>query len=470
MSTPSDSNSAGPLSLPSPEALELGAMVPAGQPRGSLTDGPLGRTLLRVAIPAVGTTLLQVLFNITDTFWVGRTLGPTALAGVSVASYALWIIITSGELISVGLGAIAARRHGEGRPDLAAHAAGTALWMAVALGIVVPVVGMFGLNPLLHLMGTSAEVAGASRQFLIVQLLGAFLIYGYMVVDAAFRSAGDTRTPFLLLAIAVLFNLVMDPVMILGLGPFPKLGVYGAGLATVLTRGGGCLVGLWLLFRRRRITLAFEGRTALTMFRIGIPAAVAGFLFSFIYVLLVPVISRFGSPALAALGIGHKVEGMGYMTAVGFGLGAEAVVGQNLGAGRPDRARRAGWLAAGYALAVTLVMTTGFLLIPDLIAGLFTTDQATIADAALYLVAAAVAQPAIAFEETLYSSLSGAGYTLWPMVWVVVLCAIRVPLAVVIAPRWGLAGIWLLLAGTAMLRGVVMTALWQWGSWETARA
>ncbi|MEP6475259.1 MAG: MATE family efflux transporter, partial [Gemmatimonadota bacterium] len=101
MSTPSDSNSAGPLSLPSPEALELGAMVPAGQPRGSLTDGPLGRTLLRVAIPAVGTTLLQVLFNITDTFWVGRTLGPTALAGVSVASYALWIIITSGELISV---------------------------------------------------------------------------------------------------------------------------------------------------------------------------------------------------------------------------------------------------------------------------------------------------------------------------------------------------------------------------------
>lgn len=456
--------------VPSPEASELGALSPAAQPRDSLTDGPLGRTLLRVAIPAVGTTLLQVVFNITDTFWVGRTLGPAALAGVSVASYALWIIITSGELISVGLGAVAARRHGEGRPDLAARAAGTALWLAAGLGVLVPVVGLIGIDPLLRLMGPAPDVALAGRQFLVVQLLGAFLIYGYMVIDAAFRSAGDTRTPFMLLATAVLLNLVLDPVMILGLGPFPKMGVYGAGLATVLTRGGGCVVGLVLLIRRRRVTAAFEPATAATMVRIGAPAAVSGFLFSFIYVLLVPVISRFGSPALAALGIGHKVEGLSYMTSVGFGLGAEAVVGQNLGAGKPDRARRAGWLAASCALVVTLIMAACFVAFPATIAGLFTRDAATNADAELYLLAAAVAQPAIAFEETLYASLAGAGYTIWPMLWVAALCLIRIPLAAVVAPIWGLAGIWVVLAVTALLRGVVMMALWQWGGWERARA
>lgn len=459
----------GPSIVPSPEASEVGA-VAAGLPRGSLTDGPLGPTLLRVALPAVGTTLLQVVFNITDTFWVGRTLGPTALAGVSVASYALWIIITSGELISVGLGAVAARRHGEGRPDLAARAAGTALWVAIALGILVPLLGLACLDPLLRLMGPGPDVALAARQFLIVQLLGAFLIYGYMVVDAAFRSAGDTRTPFVLLAIAVLLNLVLDPMMILGIGPFPRMGVYGAGLATVLTRGGGCLVGLVLLIRRKRLTAAFEPSTAATMIRIGIPAAVSGFLFSFIYVLLVPVISRFGSPALAALGIGHKVEGVSYMTSVGFGLGVEAVVGQSLGARNPGRARRAGWLAASYALRVTLVMAICFVAFPDLIAGLFTHDAATNADAELYLVACALAQPAIAFEETLYSSLAGAGYTVWPMLWVAALCLIRIPLAALVAPRWGVAGIWGVLAVTALLRGCAMTALWQWGRWDRAKA
>lgn len=450
--------------------MEHGAVVPTESARGVLTEGPLGRTLISVAIPAVGTTLLQVLFNVTDTFWVGRILGPTALAGVSVASYALWIIITTGELISVGLGAIASRRHGEGRPDLAARAAGTAVCLALGLGVIVPLVGWHLLEPLLRLEGTSPEVATASRQFLVVQLFGSVLIYGSMVIDAAFRSAGDTRTPFLLLATAVLLNLGLDPVMIHGWGPIPSLGVYGAGLATVLTRGGGCLVGFVLLLRRKGVAFSFELPVALNMVRIGIPAAVAGFLFSIIYVLLVPTISRFGSSALAALGIGHKVEGMSYMTSVGFGLGAEAVVGQNLGAGKPERARRAGWLAAGYALTVTLAMTAAFILIPEKIAGFFTTDAATTADAALYLVTAALAQPAIAFEETLYASLSGAGYTVWPMLWVVLLCAIRVPLAIVIAPRWGLAGVWLLLAGTAMLRGGVMTALWHWGRWERARA
>lgn len=470
MTSENESDRSGQPLVPSPEASELGALAPPAQPRGSLTDGPLGSTLLRVAIPAVGTTLLQVVFNITDTFWVGRTLGPSALAGVSVASYALWIIITSGELISVGLGAVASRRHGEGRPDLAARAAGTALWMAAGLGLLVPVVGLAGLDPLLRLMGTAPDVAAASRQFLVVQLLGAFLIYGYMVVDTAFRSAGDTRTPFVLLATAVLFNLVLDPVMILGLGPFPRMGVYGAGLATVLTRGGGCLVGLVLLIRRKRVTAAFEPQTALTLFRIGTPAAVTGFLFSFIYILLVPVVSRFGSPALAALGIGHKVEGLSYMSSVGFGLGAEAVVGQNLGAGKPDRARRAGWLAAGYALVITLVMAACFVAFPETIAGLFTRDAATNADAELYLIACALAQPAIAFEETLYASLAGAGYTIWPILWVAVLCLIRIPLAAIVAPVWGLAGIWVVLAITAILRGGAVTALWQWGSWERARA
>src|SRR5215216_1846671 len=186
---------------------------PAGT---GIIDGPLRPAILRLALPAVGTTLFQVLFNVTDTFWVGRTLGPDALAAVSLASYTVWVIISIGELVGVGLTAVAARRHGEGDPASAARAAGTALAMAVVLGLSVAVIGLLSLPAIFRLMLAEGVVAELAREFLVIQLIGATLIYGYFVVTAAFRSAGDTRTPFLLLGASVLLNLVLDPVMILG--------------------------------------------------------------------------------------------------------------------------------------------------------------------------------------------------------------------------------------------------------------
>lgn len=436
----------------------------------SLTDGPLLPAVLRLALPAVGTTLLQVLFNITDTFWVGRTLGPAALAGVSSASYSLWIIITTGELLGSGLTAIAARRHGERRPDLAARAAGNALVLAAILGLLVAALGLTATDPLFRLMHLPGDAEVEARRFLVVQCVGAVLIYGYFVVEAAFRSGGDTRTPFALLAGSVLLNLVLDPLMILGLGPFPALGVYGAALATVLTRGVGFVVGFGFLLRRGGIRAHLDGPTTRAIFRIGTPVMLAGTLFSISYILILPTVSRFGTPALAALGIGHKVEGVSYMIAVGFGLAAGTLVGQNLGAGQVARARSAGWLTALLAVIPVGLLGLLFAAAPGPIASIFTADEATATNAALYLLVFGVAQPCIAFEEALFGALSGAGYTLWPMCWVVLLSLVRVPLSAWAAPRWGLAGIWLVLAVTAVGRGLMMLVLWTRGRWSAAVA
>jgi putative MATE family efflux protein len=433
-------------------------------------DSPLLPVVLRLALPAVGTTLLQVLFNIVDTFWVGRTLGPAALAGVSTASYALWIIITMGELIGVGLTAVAARRFGEGNARAAATATGTALALAGLLGLLVTVAGLGLIGPLFRLMQTPPEVTEMGTRFLTVQVLGAGLIYGYFAIDAGFRSSGDTRTPFVILGVSVLLNLLLDPVMILGLGPVPRLGVYGAGLATVLTRGFGFLLGIVVLARRGGVRLAFDVGVAKKIIVVGLPVMVAGVLFSAIYILLVPTVRMFGVPALAALGVGHKIEGLSYMMSVGFGLAAGTLVGQNLGAGKPSRARRAGWVTALVASVPTLLLGVLFALVPTTLAGIFTTDAATIADAALYLRATALVQVALAFEEVLFAALAGAGYTFWPMIWVAVLSAIRIPLAPIVAARWGLNGIWILLAITAFGRGVSMAALWRFARWERVKA
>ncbi|HEX6614775.1 MAG TPA: MATE family efflux transporter [Gemmatimonadales bacterium] len=435
-----------------------------------ITAGPLRPAILRLALPAVGTTLFQVLFNITDTFWVGRTLGADALAAVSLASYVVWVIVSIGELVGVGLTAVAARRHGEGDPASAARATGTALAMAVALGVVVGAGGVLGLAPVLELMDATGPVAELAREFLVVQLVGAILIYGYFVVTAAFRSAGDTRTPFVLLGASVLLNLVLDPIMILGWGPMPALGVYGAALATVLTRGLGFLAGIELLRRRGGIALAFTVPVARTIARIGLPTMLTGVLFSLVYMLLVRIVGRFGTPAIAALGVGHKIEGISYMICIGFGLAAETLVGQNLGAGRPERARRAGWLTTRLASVPAWGLAALFLAVPGALVGVFTDDPGVIRDGSLYLRAAAVAQLAMAFETVLEGGLTGAGYTLLPMIAVVGISALRIPLADLVAGPFGLEGIWWMLALTAMARAAAMTSLWQWGRWERARA
>ncbi len=435
-----------------------------------ITSGPLRPVILRLALPAVGTTLFQVLFNVTDTFWVGRILGADALAAVSLASYSVWVLVSIGELVGVGLTAVAARRHGERNPGAAARATGTALALAMALGVVVAAAGIALLPSVLRLMGARGTVADLARDFLVIQLLGAGLVYGYFVVTAAFRSAGDTRTPFLLLGASVLLNLVLDPLMILGWGPIPALGVYGAALATVLTRGLSFIVGVELLRRRDGIRLGFDRRVAGTIIRIGMPTMLTGVLFSVIYMLLVRVVGEFGTPAIAALGVGHKIEGLSYMTCIGFALAAETLVGQNLGAGSPARAREAGWLTARIAAVPSGLLAIVFLVIPETLVGVFTNDPAVIQAGSLYLRTAAVAQFTMAFEVVLEGGLTGAGYTLWTMVAVVGLSAIRIPLAVLVAPTYGLLGVWWILALTAMARAAAMTALWHWGRWERAKA
>lgn len=452
------------------EAADAGPLAPLEAGTNLLLAGPLRPALLRLAVPAVGTTLLQILFNVVDTFWVGRTLGAAALAGVSTAGYALWLTVSLGELVSAGLTASASRRHGERNPRAAARASGTALWLAVLLGALVALVGLTGSAALFHAMGTSAEVTRLGRSFLDVQLAGAVLVYGYFVVDASFRAAGDTRTPFLLLASSVGLNLVLDPMMILGWGPFPALGVHGAALATILTRGGALVAGLELLRRRKGIRLAFEPRTAGSMLRIGLPTMLAGSLFSAIYMVLVRVVQPFGTPALAALGIGHKVEGVSYMTLVGIGLAAETVVGQNLGARQPVRARAGGWIATGLGAVVGLAVTIPFVLVPDFLAGIFTHDATVIQAAAGYIRAVGTVQIVMAFEVVLEAAMSGAGYTFYPMVWIVTLSGLRIPAAIWAAPRFGLQGVWWVLAITMLLRGVALTVLWIRGSWSSARA
>lgn len=434
---------------------------------GLLVSDPLPRTIARIALPAVASSLLMTLFFSVDTFWIGTRLGSAALAAASTAVFWIWLLVSIAEMVNVGLTAVAARRYGEGRGHEAARIAGDALMLSIVLGTLCAMIGVPLLPRMFGIMHTPPDVAALGVRYLGTYLLGAPLIFGFFAVDAAFRAAGDTRTPFLLLSASVGVTLFLDPVLIVGWGPVPALGMSGAAIATIGTRAVAFALGLTIVGRRGVLKVGRpDWSTLAQVVRIGLPTAVTGVVFSLIYVLVTRTATRFGTPALAALGIGHRVESWLFMIAVGFGAATAAIVGQNLGAGRSDRAERAGWLSVGFCSLFGIVACVVELLVPERFASIFTHDPAVIAEGAKYLRIAAFSQLGICAEIVLEGALGGAGHTLAPMLTSTSITALRIPIAAWAAARYGSTGLWWTISLTAMARAVGMMAIWRAGRWK----
>lgn len=436
----------------------------------NLSEDALPRVVIRLGLPAVASALLLTAFISLDSAWVGHFVGGAGLAAVSTSIFWIWGIISLAEMVSVGLTAVAARRHGERRDDEAARAVGDALVFAFGLGIATATIGWFFLPALFAVMETPAEVTALGLRYLGTYLVGSPLIFGYFVVDAAFRAAGNTKLPFLLLLCATVIAALLDPALITGWGPFPELGIRGAALATLCVRGSLCVVGIAVLRRRKLVTFGAPdwGRIG-TMMRVGLPTAATGVVFSLIYVVMTRTTTQFGTPALAALGLGHRIESWMYMVGVGFGAAAAAIVGQNLGAGQPDRAARAGWLTLAMTGVPGVIACTALLLFPTALAALFSADAAVVAEATRYLQTAAFAQLVVSGETVLEGALGGAGWTFPPMITSTLITLARVPLAAWAATQWGTTGIWWVISLTAIARALAMMALWASGGWRRAR-
>lgn len=433
----------------------------------SLASGPLGATILRVALPAVASMLLMTIFSSVDAYWVGTRIGSAGLAAVTAAVFWIWLIVSIAEMVSVGLTAVAARRHGEGRARDAARTSGDALFLALAIGTLVAAVGLLILPLLFEAMGTSPEVTSLGVRYLGTYLAGAPLIFGFFVVDASFRAAGDTRTPFLLLSTSVVATLILDPVLILGLLGAPTLGIRGAAIATLATRSVVFVIGLVILMRRRMLVFGAPRAAAIAaILRVGLPTAATGVFFSLIYVVIARIATPFGTPALAALGIGHRVESWLFMIGVGVAAAVAAIVGQSMGAGDSARAERAGWVSVGFVSIIGLIVFAAQSLWAPRLAGLFTSDQLVIAEGARYLRIAAWSQLFITSEIVLEGALGGAGATFPPMLTSTSITALRIPLALLSVARWGTSGLWWTISLTAVGRAVAMMALWRAGGWK----
>jgi len=358
--------------------------------REEIINGPIERTLLKLAGPLVVNNLVQVVYNITDTFWLGK-LGREALSAPGVS----WPII--GTLMALGMGfatagfAFVGQYIGAGEFKKANRSAGALYSLMLFFSAITAVVSVLILPYALHFMKVTPGMYPYAKTYATIVFLGVPFAFTYMAFSALMRASGDTKTPMKITLLTVTLNIVLDPLFIFGVGPFPKLGVAGAALATVISNAAGSVIGFYLMFSGKvalRLRLSslkpdfeFYGR----LFRVGLPSSIGQSANSFGFVILTRIIMGFGDVTYAAYVITTRL--VNFLTSIsrGISMAMGTMIAQNVGAGRFERAKRIAerTMLVNFGIASLAVLIIGIFRVP--IFKVFLDDPRVIAESRIVL-------------------------------------------------------------------------------------
>jgi putative efflux protein, MATE family len=339
------------------------------------------KLILSIAVPAVLQTVIRSSFSFVDAFFVGQ-LGSVQLAGLSVATFLVWGLLSLAEIIPVGTNSLIAQSVGAKNLTLSKKLATSnlvnAFFNAAILGfILLPV-----LPYLYDLIALDSRQRIFASEYLVTIMIGLPCLILQTTVSAIFRGYGDTKTPFYLLLLSVLLNLILTPALTFGVDGFFRYEMRGAAIATLISYFISFVVGFVLLIHRnlrsKLKTYKFEGEILKETFRIGLPLALNGLAFSMIYVFVSRFVSDYGTTGLAALGIGHRSESIAYQICVGFSLAATILVGQKVGAGKTDDAERIAWKILWLSLVIVFIYSVPLFIFSAEIASIFSDDHSVI--------------------------------------------------------------------------------------------
>lgn len=385
------------------------------------TTGPIGRALGLLAIPMMLEMSMESIFAVVDIAFVSR-LGTDAVAAVGITEALVTVLYALAIGLGMGVTAMVSRRIGAKDREAAAGVTGQALWFGALLSIVVGIAGVTYARDLLLLMGASAGVVEQGTGFTRVLLGGSASITYLFLLNAAFRGAGDAAVALRSLWLANGINIVLDPCLIFGLGPFPELGVTGAAVATTIGRSVGVLYQLNYLFSSHgRLTLQFRHLRWCTSLARRLLTISAGGVGQFLiatasWVALMRIVALYGSGPIAAYTIALRMIEFALLPAWGLGNAAATLVGQNLGANRPDRAERSAWRAAKYnAIFMSLVGAIMLFAAPQIVT-LFSRDPEVLRYGSNCLRILGVGYPMYAIGMIMVQALNGAGDTATPSV------------------------------------------------------
>ena len=441
------------------------------------TEGSVSRSILLLAIPMVLEMIMESVFAVCDVFFVSK-LGASAVATVGLTESWLTLIYAIAMGLAISGSAIVARRIGEKDRDGAARAAGQAILLAIGLSSVLGLLGITLAPHLLGVMGAAPDVIATGTSYTRVMLGGSMSIVMLFMINAIFRGAGDAAIAMRVLWLANAINILLGPCLIFGLGPFPKLGVTGAAVATTIGRGTGALFALSRLLkpgsridihqRHLRLDLVLIKR----MVQMGWSATLQMLIGMCSWIALIRVLSTFGSNVLAGYTIGIRVVIFALLPAFGVANAAATMVGQALGAKKPERAEQAVKIAGTYSMAVLTAVGAAMALFAPFIARFFTTDPLITPYATNVLRIVACGFPFYAWGMVISQSFNGAGDTRTPtLLNLFVFWLWEIPLAFVLSKTLGMgpAGIFISIAIAFSTFAVAAVVLFRRGGWKEKR-
>ena len=389
--------------------------------RRNYTEGPIGRAILILAIPMVLEMMMESVFVVCDVFFVSK-LGPDAVATVGLTESLLAIVYTIAMGLSIGVTATVARRTGEHDSEGASRTAVQGIALGLFVALILGLLGAIFAPSLLSLMGASPEVLQTGTRFTRVMLGGNASILLLFLINGIFRGAGDAQLSMRTLWLANAINILLGPCLIFGLGPFPRLGVTGAAIATTIGRSTGVMFGLAQFFRqsgrvhihRRHLTL--DSGLMVKLLRLSGSGMFQVLIGTASWIGLVRILAGFGSTALAGYTIAIRIVLFALLPSWGMGNAAATMVGQALGARKPDRAERAVWKAAFYNLCFLGIVGVIFVFGARGIVSIFTSDPAVAEYARTGLRVIAIGFVLYAYGMVLSQSFNGAGDT-WTPTW-----------------------------------------------------
>ncbi|WP_295160136.1 MATE family efflux transporter [uncultured Brachyspira sp.] len=418
-----------------------------------LTDGDVSKGLIKLVVPMILGNLLNIAYNIVDTIWIGQMIGPKGLGAIAVSFPIILILMAIASGVTVAANILIGQYFGADDKASVFYISKVATTISLITALALSVIGYIFAPSLMIFLNTADSIMEYSVSYFRISMIGFPFMFYYFLVSALLRGIGDTVRPLIFLAISSILNLILDPLMIKGIGPFPSMGLDGAAYATAFSQFISVAVSMIYLkmkdsiVRANPFNLTFDFRITKLMFRIGIPFAAMQLIVSVSWLFLNRLINTYGESASASVAVSMRVDSLSFLPLMALSAGIATMAAQNIGAGKIERVKEIYKAGMKLSVCISAFMAVFSMMFPEIIVRMFTDDMSVLKYTKSYIY---VVMPSIIMLAVMFSAngvINGAGKTFILMLFA--FCAhiiIRVPLAYIISPKMELWGIWTAMA------------------------
>lgn len=431
--------------------------------RIDLTEGEITKKLVLLSLPIMGTSLIQMAYNLTDMFWLGQY-GSDAVAAVGTAGFYPWLGMALVMFSKVGGQVMVSQEIGNKNINETKSYIKSALELIIVLAIAYMAFLLIFNKQLVDIYNLdNNEVVKMTREYLYIVSIGMIFTFVNPVLTSLFNGLGNSKSPFVLNTIGLIANIILDPILIFGVGPIKAMGVRGAAYATVGAQFIVTMVFIYLIIKSRdhlfsvKLFRNIDFKYYKTMFKLGLPVAIQNALFTFIAMVIGILVASFGYKAVAAQKVGAQIESISWMIGEGLAAALTAFIGQNFGAKKYDRVDKGAKIGIMLAVLWGIVTTSLLFFLNNQIFSLFTADPETAQIGATYLRILSYSQMFMCIEIIVTGIFNGLARTNIPPIISIIFTALRIPLAYFLSRQdiLGLNGLWWSICLTSIIKGVL---------------